>query len=424
MGIHEIKAAEVEEWSRRAAEHMLELRTASGALPLTSAGGFLHRTISKFRVGTPIGARIFVDDEAWQWLWICTDSKSSRHKGPFIVDVKIDEPGEEWIAAYRSVVGDAEAAFESFQGYDPFIDSLPRRDYSIDMMADLSHFQTNGALRSNIHLRHMSDSEVMRFMVAAANEKGKALADVTPGGSVNVLKRDAFRQLERTLSDGIATPGQLLYTIEDGHEPVGYAWMEIDSGTGRIHSVVTPGRDGEGYRRSAVAALAEIARLEGMRRIVSTVISPSHEMASVLEATGFIPVRRLSYILPSVESSADASQSKSEGSALPTPLRVEHTDLPEVEAQSEEPRGSEPKDRFDLMQELIREEPAAVRENGIRRPGAPSHLMEPMQPVRVELPSLSARTPDAAVPPPLSMPDPTFQQVLAHMTKRQVPVCA
>ena len=422
MGIHEIKAVEVEEWSRRAAEHMLELRTASGALPLTSAGGFLHKTISRFRVGVPVGSRIFVDDDAWQWLWISTGTKSSRSEGPAIVDVKIDEPTEEWAAVYRSVVGNEEVFFECFQAGNPFIDSMPRRDYSVDMMADLAHLRTNKALRSNIHLRQMSDSEVMRFMVAAANEKGKALADVTPGSSENALKRDAFRSIERILGDGVATPGHLLYTIEDGHEPVGYAWMEIDSGTGRIHSVVAPGRDGLGYRKGAFGALAEIARLEGMRRIAAAVISPSHQMVSVLEETGLIPVRRLSYILPEADSTATVEPPTPARPSLAEPLRVDRTDQ---FGSDQELRGSEEftsTDRFDLMQALVQEEPAVAVNRGVRYRVVPSRMAEEARPVRLETLSLSGQETPEAAPQPISVS--AFQSALAHRTKRPEPVCA
>lgn len=303
MGIHEIQSTEVEEWSRRVAEHMFELRSASGALPITSANGFLHSIISRFRVGVPIGSRIFVDDGAFNWLWLSVEGDEYS-----VVDVQIDEINDEWLNAYYEVVGDNEVSFECFYAPNPLIATLPHRDYSIDMVADISRVHTGG-IDAQVNLRPMSSGEVMSFMLASANETGKALSLVTPHKDLNTLKRDAFRHLESRLIDGVATPGQMLYTIEVNYEAVGSAWMEIDSGTCRINSVILkPGNEGRGYRRAAVVALAEIARLEGMRRLVATIIPPSNTMAEVLEKTGFIPVRRLSYILArsaSEEGSAD-----------------------------------------------------------------------------------------------------------------------
>ncbi len=291
MEIREIEAAEVQAWARSAAEHMFELRTASGALPLTSAGGFIHGIISRFRVGVPIGSRIFVNDNLTNWLWISTSPEC------VIVDALIDSMDDGWHDILRSTIDGTEATFESFYTPNPVVDALDHRPYSIDLIADARRIRSAANFRSDIYLRPMSSGEIMQFMTAAANERGRVLAQVTPRMSVNELKRDAFRELEDRLRDGVDTPGQLLYCIQEGYETVGYAWLELDAGTGYLRSVtLKAGCEDYGVRTSAVIGLAEKARREGMRRLAATIIPPSNEMAEVLRRAGFSPVRLVTHI--------------------------------------------------------------------------------------------------------------------------------
>ncbi|MBP3223081.1 MAG: hypothetical protein J6M18_04060 [Actinomycetaceae bacterium] len=295
MKIHEIRAIEVSEWSHRAVEHMAHMRAASGALRPSQVRDYIRKNLKRFKVGTPINSRIFVDEDARNWLWMSTSPELE------IVDAKIDHFDASWIEAYSSVAGGKECLINRFRDdRDNFLKSFPQRQVSVSMSAELPQVNWTPIDGTELaYLRPMRSDELATYLVLVSNEQGRNMADLNPNANANTLVRKVYRDNEEKLSDGVATPGHYLYSIVTNLGVIGGIWAEVDSSSGKIVNCSIDSKfEGRGFRRAAMVNLADILKSQGVRYLTCDLTPPTQSLRKVLTSVGFSVTTRQAYILP------------------------------------------------------------------------------------------------------------------------------
>lgn len=286
MDIYELRTDDAPTWAWSAAEHMADTRMASGALSRAGAADLIRSVVSTFRAGVPEGMNVFCDSlGGWLWVEHGKDSCVNVRGGSLTEDSDL----EQWVdfvcrefsnqCVSWCVWGEGDSLFKLAEYVDAHASFVV-------MGAPVSSIVTPEG-SSGAWLRPMGAGELMRFQVAAANELGVALVAAGKYESVDEARREAFREIETELSDGVASPGHRLYSLCHGGQTVGGTWLEIDSGVASVRSVVVDSdARGQGHRRAGLAALAAAAHMEGARFIQTTVIPADHPFTNVLRGMG------------------------------------------------------------------------------------------------------------------------------------------
>lgn len=140
-------------------------------------------------------------------------------------------------------------------------------------------------------LRPMSAAEFPAWR--ARSEAGYA-ADMQESGGVpaEAAHAKAAADFEALLTNGLDSPGLLLYVIEDDGVPVGELWLGERSGpTGRILFVwelhVAPAFRGRGLGRAAMLLAEDIAREHGLPAIELNVFGGNEVARRLYRSLGY-----------------------------------------------------------------------------------------------------------------------------------------
>lgn len=286
MDIYELRAEDAPTWAWSAAERMADTRMASGGLSRGAAADLMRSIVSTFRVGIPEGMSVLCDsDGGWLWLENVNNGNVRVHGGSLAENSDLDQ----WEDYIRREFPRQHISWCVWGEDDPLVkllEGVGACTASVVMGAPVSSIVTPEG-SSGAWLRPMGAGELMRFQVAAANELGVALVAAGKHDSVDRARREAFREIEAELSDGVASPGHRLYSLCHGGQTVGGAWLEIDSGVASVRSVVVDSEArGQGHRRAALSALAAAAHMEGARYIQTTVIPADKPFINALRNMG------------------------------------------------------------------------------------------------------------------------------------------
>ncbi|MEH0845310.1 GNAT family N-acetyltransferase [Micromonospora sp. CPCC 205711] len=142
-----------------------------------------------------------------------------------------------------------------------------------------------------LRLEPMTDQQYLRYRERAEAEYARNIAD---SGAMPLPEAEAKarKDYERLLPDGLATPGQELWTAYDGDDEVGMLWLQIEQKSEGPHAF---GYDFEvreelrrkGYGRAIAQAAVELCRERGVRSIGLNVFGFNHGARALYEELGF-----------------------------------------------------------------------------------------------------------------------------------------
>lgn len=105
-------------------------------------------------------------------------------------------------------------------------------------------------------------------------------------------REKARRDTARSFSAGLATPGQLVFRVLAGQEPVGWLWLAVpgpdDPAMAWVYNIeVDEGRRGRGYGRQAMLLAEAEARARGMTSIGLNVHGQNKVAISLYDSLGY-----------------------------------------------------------------------------------------------------------------------------------------
>lgn len=105
-------------------------------------------------------------------------------------------------------------------------------------------------------------------------------------------REKARRDTERMFSAGLATPGQLVFRLIAGHNPVGWLWLAVpgpdDPAMAWVYNVqVDEACRGRGYGRQAMLLAEREARARGMTSIGLNVHGKNSVAISLYDSLGY-----------------------------------------------------------------------------------------------------------------------------------------
>ena len=111
---------------------------------------------------------------------------------------------------------------------------------------------------------------------------------LSPEAAIEKARRDT----ERALSAGRGTPGQLLFRVLAGDQPVGWLWLAVpgpdDPAMAWVYNIeVEPGYRGHGYGRQAMQLAEREARARGMTSIGLNVHGQNTVAISLYDSLGY-----------------------------------------------------------------------------------------------------------------------------------------
>lgn len=109
-----------------------------------------------------------------------------------------------------------------------------------------------------------------------------------PGAAREKARRDT----ERTFGAGLGTPGQLVFRVSDGDNPVGWLWLAVpgpdDPAMGWVYDVeIDEACRGRGYGRQAMLLAEREARARGMTSIGLNVHGRNTVAISLYDSLGY-----------------------------------------------------------------------------------------------------------------------------------------
>jgi ribosomal protein S18 acetylase RimI-like enzyme len=105
-------------------------------------------------------------------------------------------------------------------------------------------------------------------------------------------REKARRDSQRSFSAGLATPGQLVFRVHAGAEPVGWLWLSVpgpdDPAMAWVYDIeVDEGSRGRGYGRQAMLLAEDEARARGMTSIGLNVHGQNKVAISLYDSLGY-----------------------------------------------------------------------------------------------------------------------------------------
>lgn len=279
MRIVEISPAQVRDWVPRAVERMAQVRVASGALRKELVNDFIARKTALFRVGVPRNSKVFVSDESPDWMWMRVGNE------PEIIGSHVTGDLEPWIEVIRENSHGASVALTAFEG-EQGLPAAATREISQRMMVPINEIHIQRTY-DDVHVRGMTSAELDHFLDVSTDASDRLL-DLAVGGCESRADWDVILRAKSRLSDGVATPGHVLMSICVDTTVVGGIWAEVDGKNARIWDVlVFPPYRGHNHSQSALVAMADGLKAEGVRYLHVTVITPNLRALEIYRAVGF-----------------------------------------------------------------------------------------------------------------------------------------
>ena len=105
-------------------------------------------------------------------------------------------------------------------------------------------------------------------------------------------REKARRDTARSFSAGLATPGQLVFRVLAGEQPVGWLWLAVpgpdDPAMAWVYNIeVDEARRGRGYGRQAMLLAEDEARARGMTSIGLNVHGQNKVAISLYDGLGY-----------------------------------------------------------------------------------------------------------------------------------------
>jgi ribosomal protein S18 acetylase RimI-like enzyme len=144
---------------------------------------------------------------------------------------------------------------------------------------------------AHLRLRPLTQPEFDEWF--ARQEAAYAELIIESGAMPPAAAREkARRDTERTLSAGLATPGQLLFRVLAGDEPVGWLWLAVpgsdDPAMSWVYDVeIDQAHRGHGHGRQAMLLAEEESRARGMTSIGLNVHGKNKVAISLYDSLGY-----------------------------------------------------------------------------------------------------------------------------------------
>ena len=141
---------------------------------------------------------------------------------------------------------------------------------------------------AHLHLRPMRPDEFPAFRDSFVRDWADDLARIDDVSVAEAL-RQAAQRTDADLSDGVATPRHHLFTLVDGDEVVGTAWMSVTATGEAFLDDLTVGEQfrGRGYGRRALELLELHARSLGLRCIDLHVYAHNTRAIALYQQQGY-----------------------------------------------------------------------------------------------------------------------------------------
>lgn len=232
--------------------------------------------------------------------------------GPPVVLADIDARDGDASATWAAIIELAEqagmpgdVAFSAFRG-DRFAaalaDAAPVRRVATKMQLDV-----NGvAPPEGITTRRMTTAEFEEYMARGARDYAEELLASGAVADAETALAEAEESMARLLPDGLDTPGQRLWTVQDRDaEAVGLLWVHLQEELAFIYDIeMRESVRGLGYGTQTLRAAAEHTRDAGLAVLALNVFGSNDAARRLYTREGFVETEA---IWSADASAADAS---------------------------------------------------------------------------------------------------------------------